>query len=126
MRESERPDLVRQMTFWKEQIAGGPDPFELPTDEPRLPASSFFRERTVLRLPDSRWAGDSALAIDTDTDPFSVVLGALALVACRHTRQDGLWLGTAALARNGEGNETPSLLAIGLSIPNTGTVGAFL
>jgi natural product biosynthesis luciferase-like monooxygenase protein len=121
-----RPDVTQQMIFWKEQIASGPGPFELPTDEPRLPASSFFREQAVLRLAAGRWAGVSALATSSGTDPFSVVLGAFVLVACRHTRQDYLWLGTIALTRNGDGKQMPNLLALRLRVPSSGTVGAFL
>jgi len=123
---SRRPDIAQQTTFWKQQIAGGPGPFELPTDEPRLPASSFLRERTALRLSAGRWAAVSALAIGSGTDPFSVVLGAFALVASRHTRQDELWLGTVALARNGDGKAMPNLLALRVRVPGKNTVGAFL
>lgn len=121
-----RPDIAQQTIFWKQQIASGPGPFELPTDEPRLPASSFLRERAALRLPAGRWAAVSALAIGSGTDPFSVVLGAFALVASRHTRKDDLWLGTIALARNGDGKVTPNLLALRMRVPSNGTVGAFL
>ena len=121
-----RLDLAQQMLFWKEQIASGPGSFELPTDEPRLPGSSFFRERALLRLPAGRWADVSALASANATDPFSVVLGAFALVACRHTRKDDLWLGTIALAGNHEGKGTPNLLALRVRVPTDGTVGVFL
>src|SRR5262249_1106334 len=121
-----RLDVMQQMIFWQEQIASGPGPFELPLDEPRLPGSLFFREQAVLRLPAGRWASVSALATDIGTDAFSVVLGAFALVASRHSWQDDLWLGTVALTRNGAGEEIPNLLALRLRVPSTGTVDAFL
>ena len=123
---SGRLNLVQQMVFWKEQIANGPGPSELPTDEPRLPAPSFFRERAELAVPAGRWAGVSALANGIGADPFSVLLGAFALVACRHTRQDDMWVGTAAVARDGDGNEMPNLLPLRLRVPIDGTVAAFI
>jgi natural product biosynthesis luciferase-like monooxygenase protein len=123
---SKRTTIDQQLEYWDRQIATGPGPFELPTDEPRPPASSFLRERTTLRLDAQRWAAVSALAASIGADPFSIVLGAFALVASRRTRQDQLWLGTVALARDGNGDEFQNLLALLVRVPSDGTVGAFL
>ena len=123
---SPRRDLAQQAGFWKEQIAGGPGPFELPTDDPRLPVSSFLRGRLALPLSAARWAGVAALAARSGADPFSVVLGAFALVASRCAGLDDLWLGTAALARGGDTGATPNLLALRLPVPGDRTASAFL
>lgn len=119
---SPRPDLAQQTAFWKEQVAGGPGPFELPTDEPRLPVSSFLRERVMLRLSAERWAGVAALAKRSNADPFSAIVAAFAVVASRHAAIDVLWLGTVASARNG----TPNLLALRLSVKGEQPVYAFV
>ena len=121
-----RPDLSQQTIFWKEQIVAGIAPFELPTDEVRLPAPSFFRERTELRLTTERWTAVSALAVRSDADPFSVVLGAFALVASRNTGQNDLWLGTVALTHDKDRKKLPNLLALRLRVLDDGTVGSFL
>ncbi len=121
---SPRPDLAQQTAFWKGQTAGGPGPFELPTDEPRLPVSSFLRERAALPLSTSRWPGVTALAARSGADPFSAVLGAFALAASRHAGLDDLWLGTVALARGA--GEAPNLLALRLKVPGDLAAGAFL
>ena len=119
---STQRDFAQQTAFWKEQVAGGPGPFELPTDEPRLPVSSFMRDRVALPLSGARWAGIAALAARSKADPFSVVLGAFALVASRHAGLDDLWLGTAALAADG----TSNLLALRLKVAGDQTAGAYL
>ncbi len=121
-----RPDVSRQAQFWEQQIASGPESFELPTDEPRLPAPSFFREQAAMLLPAGRWASISALAARCGADPFSVMLAAFALVAARHARRDDLWLGTVALVRDGEKRGAPNLLPLRLQVPGHVTVRAFL
>lgn len=121
-----RPDVAHQTLFWEQQIANGPGPFELPSDELRLPAPSFFRERAGMLLPAGRWAQISALAASSGADLFSVVLAAFALVAARHTRRDDLWLGTVALVRNGDDQGVANLLALRLRVSGDTTVHAFL
>jgi natural product biosynthesis luciferase-like monooxygenase protein len=123
---SAESDLAQQMNFWRDQIANRPGRFELPTDHPRLPAPSFFKERTGVRLRGERWARIVALARGTGADPFSLVLAAFALVGTRQTAQDDLWLGTAGVARIGDGKVIPNLLALRLRVPRHGTVREFI
>jgi hypothetical protein len=110
-RPGDRPQVERQVAFWREQIAAGPAPSALPTDHPRLPAPSFFRERSEQALAD--WGAVEALAAHLQVEPFTVVLGALATVAHRHGGEDRLWLGTAARTSAGAPNLVAVLAPVG-------------
>jgi natural product biosynthesis luciferase-like monooxygenase protein len=101
-----RPAQTEQLAFWREQLAAGASPGALPTDWPRLPAPSFFRER----VERPRQA----------TGSFAAALAAVAVVWQRHGADGGVWLGTATLAERG-----PALLALRLPAP-TGTAGAWV
>lgn len=121
-----RPEAGQQETFWKQLIASGPEPFELPTDESRLPSPSFLRERASFSLPAAQWARVDALAAESHADPFTVVLAAIALVASRHARREDLWVGTVTFVSGGDAAGSSNLLALRLRIPGDSSVRAFL
>jgi natural product biosynthesis luciferase-like monooxygenase protein len=124
MSTSSRPDSAEQLTFWTGQIANGPKPFALPTDEPRLPAPSFMRETVSAALPPTTWTSVTAFAARTDVDPFAVVLAGVAIVAARSSGRQDLWIGTVASA--GASGETPNLLALRLHVPAKAESGALV
>jgi natural product biosynthesis luciferase-like monooxygenase protein len=123
---SGRPQIEKQETFWTEQIAKGPEPFELPTDHPRLPAQSFLRESVSLLLPSDLREGIEVLAEACGTDPFAVVMGALAFVAVRGTGREDVWLGTVAHLNRENDAAASNLLAVRLQVSGNASVRAFL
>jgi amino acid adenylation domain-containing protein len=85
-------ELERQLSFWRERLAGG-EPLELPTDRPR-PAIQSFRGATLrFALDAAITARLSALAQAEDATLFMVLLAAFESVLARYAQQGDLSVG---------------------------------
>ncbi|MET0333652.1 MAG: LLM class flavin-dependent oxidoreductase, partial [Rhizobacter sp.] len=121
-----RADLASQGAYWQQQVASATPAFEWPLDRARVPAPSFLRETVSQPLAAPRWSAVQQVASALSLDPFTIVLAATALLAYRYNGQDVLWLGSAATARDAEGNEKPNLVGLRIDVPADGKVADFL
>ena len=96
----EGEEFERQLSYWRETLAGELPVLELPTDRPRP------REQTYLGANESRQvSGDvidrlAALAGEEGATLFMVLLAAYQAVLSRYSGQDDLIVGTAVANRN--------------------------
>lgn len=121
-----RADLASQSAYWQQQVAAAAPAFEWPLDRARVPAPSFLRETVSHALAAPRWAAVQQVASALSLDPFTVVLAATALLAYRYNGQDVLWLGSAATARDADGNDKPNLVGVRVDVPADAKVADFL
>ncbi|HET7792706.1 MAG TPA: MupA/Atu3671 family FMN-dependent luciferase-like monooxygenase, partial [Rhizobacter sp.] len=121
-----RKDLASQTAHWQQQVASAAPAFEWPLDRARVPAPSFLRETATHSLSPQRWSAVQQLASATSVEPFTLVLGATALLAYRYSGQDDLWIGSAATALNADGEERPNLVGLRIEVPADGSVADFL
>jgi natural product biosynthesis luciferase-like monooxygenase protein len=121
-----RTDLASQGAFWQQQVAAAAPAFEWPLDRARVPAPSFLRETLSHPLDASRWASVQRLASALSLEPFTLVLAATALLAWRYNGQDVLWIGSAATARDAQGQDKPNLVGLRIDVPVDGTIADFL
>ncbi len=89
--------LDRQLTYWKDRLAGAPDALDLPTDHPRPPVPSYRGASVRFELPDGQAVRD--LARREGSTPFMVLLAAFNAVLQRYTGQDDLCVGTPVAGR---------------------------
>jgi amino acid adenylation domain-containing protein len=86
--------LDRQISYWKEHLAGAPAALELPTDRAR-PAMLSFRGATApFSVGEATTKALKELARRIDATPFMVVLAGFAAILSRYSRQRDLVIGT--------------------------------
>ncbi|WP_367042216.1 amino acid adenylation domain-containing protein [Streptomyces sp. Je 1-332] len=76
-------ELTRQVTYWKEALAGLPEELELPVDRPRPPRQSYQGGRVPFEIPADLHTGLAALARETRSSLFMVVQAAVATLLTR-------------------------------------------
>jgi amino acid adenylation domain-containing protein len=88
--------LARDLSFWRERLAGAPPALDLPADRPRPAVSSFRGGRQRVRFA----AGPlESVARERAATPFLVLLTAFAALLGRITGEDDLVVGTAVAGR---------------------------
>ncbi len=92
--------LERQLSYWREQLAGAPPSLELPTDRPRPSLQSYRGAGQSLLLP--RTLADSLRAVSRQerVTLFMTLLGAFQTLLHRYTGQDDVVIGSAIANRN--------------------------
>ncbi|WRZ77126.1 amino acid adenylation domain-containing protein [Streptomyces sp. NBC_01237] len=91
--------LERQLGYWRDQLAAL-EPLELPTDHPR-PAERTGKGATVeFDLPSDLTAGLRAVAADTGTSLYMVLLTAFNILLGTYARRDDIAIGTPIAGRN--------------------------
>src|SRR4051812_20172481 len=91
--------LEKQLSYWKQQLAGVPELLELPTDKPR-PAVQTFRGGTVsLRLPIELATSLKQLSRAESATQFMTLLAAFNVLLQRYTRQSDLLVGSPIAGR---------------------------
>lgn len=121
-----RADLASQGAYWQQRVAAATPAFEWPLDRARMAAPSFLRETASHALAAPRWASVQQLASALSLEPFTLVLAATALLAYRYNGQDVLWIGSAATARDAEGQERANLVGLRIDVEADATVADFL
>ncbi|TLF82503.1 amino acid adenylation domain-containing protein [Nocardia cyriacigeorgica] len=90
---------ARQISFWREQLAGLPDVLELPADRPRPAVASMAGGRVEVSIDADTHAGLMSLARSHNATLFMVVHTAFAVLLSRLSGQDDIAVGTPVAGR---------------------------
>ncbi len=91
--------LERQLSYWRQRLAGATAVLDLPTDRPRTAAPDLRGGLRRLTLPAALAADLRALALDHGATLFMVLLAGVESVLGAHCGQDDLLLGTPVANR---------------------------
>ncbi|MGW0856169.1 amino acid adenylation domain-containing protein [Streptomyces sp. NPDC002690] len=94
--------LNRQLSHWRDALAGLPEIVELPRDRPRPPVSLHTGATHAFVLDRATAGRINGLARATGSTVFMVLQAALSLVLSRHGAGDDIPLGTAVAGRTDE------------------------
>ncbi|HYZ16396.1 MAG TPA: condensation domain-containing protein, partial [Candidatus Acidoferrum sp.] len=94
------PLLERELTYWKERLAGAPALVDLPTDRPRPAVQTFTGAVESMPLPADLVAELALLARRTRSTSFMLFLAAFNALLARYTGCDDLVVGTPITNRN--------------------------
>jgi amino acid adenylation domain-containing protein len=92
--------LERQLSYWKEQLAGARLGIDLPVDHPPSAESSHRADVVRFNYPESLTRGLIALSHRTGATLYMTLLGAFEVLLHRLTGQADLVIGTALAGRN--------------------------
>ncbi|WP_260607071.1 condensation domain-containing protein, partial [Streptomyces sp. WAC08241] len=92
-------EISRQLSYWKETLAGLPDELELPVDRPRPAVASYRGERIPFRIPAPLHRQVVELARDAQASPFMVLQAALAALLTRLGAGEDIPIGTPVAGR---------------------------
>ncbi|MFE2440421.1 condensation domain-containing protein, partial [Streptomyces sp. NPDC059409] len=91
--------IVRQIDYWRDQLAELPEELELPLDRPRPAVSSHEGGRVPFEIPQDVYAKVVAVARAQQASPFMVVQSALAALLTRLGAGTDIPLGTPTAGR---------------------------
>jgi amino acid adenylation domain-containing protein len=86
--------LERQLTYWKEQLAGAPPLLELPADHPRPAVQSFRGAREKIAISREVLGKLKQLSREEGVTLFMTLLAAFKTLLWRYSRQDDIVVGT--------------------------------
>src|SRR5437763_4355594 len=86
--------LERQLTYWKDQLAGAPAVLELPTDHVRRPVENFWGGVHQHGLAEELVNSLRALSRQNGVTFFMTLLAAFQAVLARYSGQDDVVIGT--------------------------------
>ncbi|HEY0512517.1 MAG TPA: amino acid adenylation domain-containing protein [Thermoanaerobaculia bacterium] len=92
--------LQREIEHWREKLAGVPPFLELPTDRPRPPVQTFGGRSLPLWLEPGLTGRLSALALETGTTLFMVLLAGFETLLGIYSGAEDLAVGTPIAGRN--------------------------
>ncbi len=92
--------LERQLSYWREQLAGAPPLLELPTDRPRPPLQTYRGAGQSLLLPTTLADSLRAVSRQERVTLFMTLLAAFQTLLHRYTGQDDVVVGSAIANRN--------------------------
>jgi amino acid adenylation domain-containing protein len=92
--------LEKQLSYWKEHLAGAPAVLELPTDYPRPAVQSFHGANQSLTLPAELSQGLKALSQREGVTLFMTLLAAFQTLLSRYSGQDDIVVSTGIANRN--------------------------
>jgi len=96
-------ELDTQVGYWREQLDGAPTLLDLPTDRPRPPVQTFSGASVSWSLDDGTAAELSALAKESGTTMYMVLLAAFKVLLYRYTSQDDIVVGSPVSGREHAG-----------------------
>lgn len=85
-----------QQAFWKAWLSGEKSPTELPLDNPRMPAPSYYRESTSDWIDESGVSELAAAAERLETSPGAVLLSAFCALGARYSGSPAVLVGVVA------------------------------
>jgi amino acid adenylation domain-containing protein len=91
--------LERQLSYWREQLAGAPPVLELPTDRPRPAVKTYNGAAVPLRLSRELSEGLAGLSRREGATPFMTLLAAFQLLLWRYSGQADISVGTPVANR---------------------------
>jgi amino acid adenylation domain-containing protein len=86
--------LERQLSYWREQLAGAPAVLELPSDHPRPAVQSFRGSFEPLTVPEEVTARLKELSRREGVTLFMLLLGAWQVLLSRYTGTEDVVVGT--------------------------------
>lgn len=92
--------LQKQLSYWKQQLAGSFSVLELPTDYPRPPLQTFQGTRHSFMLSRSLSDGLAALSKKEGATLFMTLLAAFQTLLYRYTGQEDFTIGAPIANRN--------------------------
>ncbi|MGW4246257.1 amino acid adenylation domain-containing protein, partial [Nocardia sp. NPDC004722] len=90
---------ARQITHWRESLAGLPDQLDLPADRPRPPVQSFHGSRVTFEIPAELHTRLAGLARAQGVSLFMVMHSALAVLLARLSGTSDIAIGTPVAGR---------------------------
>jgi amino acid adenylation domain-containing protein len=94
------PEMEPQVAYWRERLAGGPEPLDLSTDRPRPPVQTFAGGWQPLAVPAPLRAELWRLARRLGATPFAALLAACQALLGRLTGQEDFAIGSPVANRN--------------------------
>lgn len=94
------PRVVKQLEYWKKQLAGIPPLLELQTDYPRPSIQSYRGARRSITVPETILNGLRALSREEQTTLFVILLSAFQTLLSRYTSQTDIVVGSPVAERN--------------------------
>ncbi|HVR98027.1 MAG TPA: condensation domain-containing protein, partial [Thermoanaerobaculia bacterium] len=94
------PELERQLSFWRQTLAGAPPVLELPADRRRPPFQTFRGGRRAVYLPPELWSEVRAASQRSSATPFMTALAAFKALLARLTGQEDVVVGSPIANRN--------------------------
>ena len=92
--------LEKQLSYWKEKLAGAPAVLELPTDRPHPFVQSYQGAKQRLTLSKNVTEGIKRLSQREGTTLFMTLLAAFQTLLMRYTSQDDIVVGTPIAGRS--------------------------
>lgn len=93
-------ELTKQLTYWRNQLAGMPTIQELPTDHPRPPTQQFRGTQFFFTLPTSLSAEAKKISQHKGLTLFMTLLAAYQTLLFRYTGQQDIVVGVPIANRN--------------------------
>ncbi|NTX52768.1 amino acid adenylation domain-containing protein [Myxococcus sp. CA039A] len=92
--------LEKQLTWWKQQLAGAPPVLELPTDRPRPAMQSFNGGHLAVRLPPELAGALRELSLKEGVTLYMTLLAGFQALLSRYSGQTDVVVGTPISGRN--------------------------
>ncbi|HVF90034.1 MAG TPA: amino acid adenylation domain-containing protein [Blastocatellia bacterium] len=92
--------LDRELTYWREKLAGAPPTLDLPLDRPRPPVQTFRGAHLVVEVPPSLTESLRSLGRDEGVTLFITMLAAFETLLYRNTAQEDFCVGAPVAGRN--------------------------
>ncbi|MDF5730971.1 MAG: condensation domain-containing protein, partial [Rhizonema sp. PD38] len=92
--------LTKQLTYWKEQLAGAPTLLELPTDRPRPAIQTYYGAIEKLSFSKELTEAIATLSQKQGVTMFMMLLAAFQTLLFRYTNQTDICVGTPIANRN--------------------------
>jgi amino acid adenylation domain-containing protein len=92
--------LDRQVSYWKEKLAGAPSLLELPTDRPRPPSLTYRGARHAVAISSELAESLRQLGERQHATLFMTLLAAFQVLLFRHAGQDDIVVGVPIAGRN--------------------------
>ncbi|HEV2755141.1 MAG TPA: amino acid adenylation domain-containing protein, partial [Actinomycetota bacterium] len=93
-------ELERQLSYWKNHLAGAPAALEIPTDYPRPPIQSFEGASVNFTMPRELSERVTELARSRGVTTFMLAMAAFSTLLHRYTGSTDIVLGTPIAGRN--------------------------
>ncbi|WP_218045908.1 non-ribosomal peptide synthetase [[Mycobacterium] fortunisiensis] len=90
------------LAYWRQTLANPPEPLELPGPAGSVVPTGFRSQRSTIRLSADTVARVSALARDTGSTPYMVLLAAFGALVHRYTHTDDFLVATPVLNRDSD------------------------
>ncbi|MEV4202070.1 non-ribosomal peptide synthetase [Micromonospora globbae] len=93
-------ELERQLTFWRDHLAGAPAATGLPLDRPRPAQLGFAGDEVHFDLPDGLLTRVGELATGASATPYMVLLAAFAALLSRISGDEDVVVGVSTAGRD--------------------------